>query len=277
METDSDVEKYGLDIKSLLWRSPDRDLQASRGSRYRDTDSGAVGQQHGPAEGRQGRNIAGTSHRVYAALCSRALAGRYDSVDLEGQAGMTRTILGFGRRVRRALKRVGSIEFGARGENVEVENGFRGYGLENIQLGSDIYLGYECTLFGYGGIKIGDGSILGHRVEIQTRNHNYDSDDLLAIPYDSRYIHKPVTIGRFVWVGSNVLIVPGVKIGDGAVIAMGSVVTRDVPERAVVGGNPASIIRYRDRARYEELADSGMVYMRLSRGRGRSPMPGYFA
>lgn len=176
------------------------------------------------------------------------------------------------KRTTRMVNRVASIlhrgrppQFKERGRNVEIEDGFRGYGLENVRLGSDIYLGYECTLFGFGGIAIGDGSIVGHRVEIQTRNHNFDSPDLAALPYDSRYIHKPVTIGRFVWVGSNVLIVPGVTIGDGAVVAMGSVVTRDVAEYAVVGGNPATVIRHRDMARYLELSHADMGHMLLSR------------
>lgn len=171
------------------------------------------------------------------------------------------------------LRRRNPLQFAERGSNVEIERHFRGYGLENVRLGSDIYLGYECTLFGFGGITIGDGSIIGHRVEIQTRNHDFDSSDLAALPYDSRYVHKPVTIGRFVWVGSNVLIVPGVTIGDGAVVAMGSVVTRDVPKYAVVGGNPAAVIRHRNMARYLELESGDMGYMRLSRGRGNSNAP----
>lgn len=154
------------------------------------------------------------------------------------------------------------------GDNVEIERGFRGHALENVRIGNDIYLGYECTLFGFGGITIGDGSILGHRVEIQTRNHHFDGEDLATLPYDSTYVHRPVTIGRYVWVGSNVLIVPGVTIGDGAVVAMGAVVTRDVPPNAIVGGNPAAIIRHRNAARFEELDRAQRGYMKMSRRRG---------
>ena len=56
-------------------------------------------------------------------------------------------------------------------------------------------------------------------------------------------VYKPVTIGNHVWIGCRCLILKGVTIGDGAVVAAGSVVTRDVPGGALVGGNPAKIIK----------------------------------
>jgi acetyltransferase-like isoleucine patch superfamily enzyme len=80
---------------------------------------------------------------------------------------------------------------------------------------------------------------------------NYESEK--AIPYDDTNILKPVVIEDFVWFGSNVTIVPGVTIGEGAVVGAGAVVTRDVPKHAVVGGNPAQVIKYRDALRFERL------------------------
>lgn len=62
-------------------------------------------------------------------------------------------------------------------------------------------------------------------MEIITRNHNYDSHDLKFIPYDTLYINKPVVIKENVWIGSHVYILPGITIGEGAVIGMGSVLT----------------------------------------------------
>ena len=115
---------------------------------------------------------------------------------------------------------------------------------------------------GHGGLKIGNGSIIAHNVEIQTRNHNFDGINLVSIPYDKVYVLKPVVIGENVWVGSHAKVIPGVSIGEGSVVGMGAVVTKDVPPFAVVGGNPAKVIKYRDKEKYYELKDKGMIYMK---------------
>lgn len=141
------------------------------------------------------------------------------------------------------------VSFKNIGNNVVVASGNSFHQTDKIEIGDDVYIGFEGLFFGYGGIKIGSGTIIAHRVEIMTRNHNYDSEDLQSIPYDKRYILKPVIIEENVWIGSNVRIVPGVTIGEGAVVAMGAVVTKDVPPFSVVGGNPAKIIKYRNNER----------------------------
>lgn len=121
----------------------------------------------------------------------------------------------------------------------------------------------DCKLFGEGGgISIGTGSILSHQVQIFSRNHLYDSIDLKYIPYDNRFISKKVTIGKYVWIGANAIILPGVNIGDGAVIGAGSVVTKDVPKYAIVGGNPAKIIKYRNEDVFNELLNDDMGYLK---------------
>lgn len=155
------------------------------------------------------------------------------------------------------------IAFKEIGENTHIMGGCKIVEPENISLGSHVYIGPRNTLFGFGGITIADGTILVHDVEIMTRNHNYDSEDLQSIPYDKVYIHKPVTIEENVWIGSHVLIVPGVTIGEGAVIGMGAVITKDVPKGAVMGGNPAKVIKYRDMDRYEKLKQEGKLYLKM--------------
>ena len=105
----------------------------------------------------------------------------------------------------------------------------------------------ECS----GGIQIGEYFHTGKGLTIFTTNHNYNSK--ISIPYDEISIVKPVVIKNYVWLGSNVTIVPGVTIGEGAVVGAGAVVSKDVPDFAIVAGNPAKIIKYRDIKLFNEL------------------------
>lgn len=133
----------------------------------------------------------------------------------------------------------------------------------NIEIGEYCHIQFGCRLFAEGGlIHIGRGTILAHGVEVFTRNHNYDSQDLKYIPYDERFVEKPVFIGEYVWIGANVIILPGVTIEDGAVIGAGSVVTKDIPTCAVVGGNPAKILKYRDIAVFNKLKVQDCGYIK---------------
>jgi len=105
----------------------------------------------------------------------------------------------------------------------------------------------ECS----GGVFIGKYFHTGRGLTIFSLNHNYKNAE--AIPYDNVIISKSVTIKDFVWCGANVTIVPGVTIGEGAIIASGCVVTKDVPDYAIVGGNPHKILDYRDIDSFLEL------------------------
>lgn len=109
----------------------------------------------------------------------------------------------------------------------------------------------ECS----GGVFIGRHFHPGRGLTIFSTNHNYRSDRM--IPYDEVDLPGPVVIGDCVWAGANVSIVPGVTIGEGAVLAMGAVVTCDVPAGAVVGGNPARIIGQRNMETYKQLKAEG--------------------
>ena len=137
--------------------------------------------------------------------------------------------------------------------------------LENpakISIADHVHIQRDCQLYGSGGgISIGEGTIFAHGVQIFARNHLYDAPDLKYIPYDERFIEKSVKIGRFIWIGANSIILPGVKIGDGAVIAAGSVVVKDVPDYAVVGGNPAKILKFRNKKLFLNLLfkDKGYI------------------
>lgn len=109
----------------------------------------------------------------------------------------------------------------------------------------------ECS----GGVSIGRYFHTGRGLTIFSTNHNYNST--VSIPYDTVEIVKPVIIKDFVWCGSNVTIVPGVTIGEGVVIGAGTVVTKDVPDYAVIGGNPHKIIKYRDIETFKHLKENG--------------------
>jgi len=129
---------------------------------------------------------------------------------------------------------------------------------KNIAIGKYCRIGRECHLDGEGGISIGPGTILAPRVVLLTSTHNYRQDTLL--PYDPEDHKKPIHIGKGCWIGWGAFIVPGVTIGDGAVIAMGAVVTRDVEKGAIVGGNPAKVIRRRDNPSFIDTAISNEQY-----------------
>jgi len=126
-----------------------------------------------------------------------------------------------------------------------------------MEIGDNSYIGPRCFFRCNGGLHIGEGVYFGPQVTIMTSNHNYDTGRTL--PYDHENIPRPVTIGDYVWVGASVCIVPGVTIGEGAIIAMGAVVAKDVPPLALVGGNPAKVIKYRDREHYELLKAQGKI------------------
>ncbi len=84
-------------------------------------------------------------------------------------------------------------------------------------------------------ISIGNNSIIGENVLIR------DSDNHTII--GNKNISKPIKIGKHVWIGMGAIVLKGVTIGDGAIVGAGAVVTKDVPEKCIVAGNPARVIR----------------------------------
>lgn len=125
----------------------------------------------------------------------------------------------------------------------------------NIYVGNYVSLGPDTYLFAtkQSKIEIKDGTIIGPRCKVYTRNHNYDSNDLEAIPYDHVQLCADVTINEAVWIGESVIILPGVTIGKGAVIGAGCVVSKDIPDYAVAVGNPAKVVKYRNAAKFDQL------------------------
>lgn len=148
------------------------------------------------------------------------------------------------------------------GENVYICKGTYFSGNKNLTVGNHVWIGRNGKFACEGGVTINDGVIISHNVEIWTSNHYFQGADLQSIPYDKRFIYKPVVVDENVWIGSRVIITPGVTIGEGAIIGAGAVVSKDVPPCAIVGGNPAKVIRYRDTEQYFKLKEDGKLYLK---------------
>ena len=110
----------------------------------------------------------------------------------------------------------------------------------------------------FGGVRIGDYFHSGENCKIMLGSHDYDYGE--AIPYGSSYVKRYVEIGDFVWLGSDVTISGNVKIGEGAIVAIGSVVVKDVPPYAIVGGNPAKVIKYRNIDHFLKLKEASKFH-----------------
>lgn len=108
---------------------------------------------------------------------------------------------------------------------------------DNVGIGSNSYLG--C----WGGVKIGKNTIIGERFTVHSDKHNFDDADVLIRHQGVEKL--PVEIGENCWIGSNVIVLGGVRIGKGCVIGAGTIVTKSVPDNSLAVGNPARIIKVR--------------------------------
>ncbi len=115
------------------------------------------------------------------------------------------------------------------------------YGKKNVSIGNNCAINAYVHIWGNGGVAIGDNVMIASHVVISSLSHDYASNSMRFSPL----IAKNITIADDVWIGSSSIILPGITIGNGAVIGAGSVVTKDVAEMAIVAGNPARLIKYR--------------------------------
>lgn len=106
-----------------------------------------------------------------------------------------------------------------------------------VRFGDDCFLNFGCTLLALGGITIGDGAFIGPHCVLATEFHPE------APATRHTLLTKPIVIGRNAWLGANVTVLAGVTIGENAIVAAGSVVTKDVPANMVVAGTPAKVVR----------------------------------
>jgi len=128
----------------------------------------------------------------------------------------------------------------ALGPGTFVSNRVKIAGASRIWIGEHVHIGNRTFLNAMADITIGDHATIGYECIVMTSMRNYDNRDVPVRQQGSRVY--PVNIGRDAWLGARVVVMPGVTIGDGAVVATGAVVTKDVPRFAIVGGVPAKTI-----------------------------------
>ena len=160
-----------------------------------------------------------------------------------------KTLLNFLRKVKRQLGKkyhtkqaIKNISYFGTLPNINYKSSFNG----------NTYLGNNChfngmQISGGGRVTIGDNFHSGSSCMMIAQNHNITGG---ALPYDNTYILKDIEIGDNVWLGNRVIILGGVKIGEGAIIQAGSVVVSDIP---IAGGHPAVVFSHRDSEHYFRL------------------------
>lgn len=135
--------------------------------------------------------------------------------------------------------------FGRNLDNVRILTPFICDFGNRVTFGKNVFINHSAILSASGGIVFEDGVMLAPGVRIATINHDLNERH-------SIYTYGKVTLKKNAWIGMNVTICPGVTIGQYAVVGAGAVVTKDVPDYAVVGGVPAKVIRYQDPAEQKE-------------------------
>jgi maltose O-acetyltransferase len=140
-----------------------------------------------------------------------------------------------GKKRTRLLKEL----LGSTGENVYMEPNIRfDYGY-NTHVGENFFANFDCTILDVCEVRFGHNCMLAPGVQIYTATHPLNPTERNS----GKEYAKPISFGNNVWIGGSAVINPGITVGDNVVIASGAVVTKDVPDNVVVGGNPARIIK----------------------------------
>lgn len=109
----------------------------------------------------------------------------------------------------------------------------------NIHLGKNVFINFNCCILDVCSVTIGDNCMIAPNVQIYTATHPLEHQ----LRNSGKEFAKPISIGKNVWIGGGAVICPGINIGNGAVIAAGAVVTKNVTDNVLVGGNPARVIK----------------------------------
>lgn len=140
------------------------------------------------------------------------------------------------------------------GKGVRILKFSRITGLENIEISDNVIIADNAFIRGEGGLSIGPNCHFSRNVVVYTHNHNYEGT---VLPYDNTFRYRKVIIEKNVWVGMNVIILPGAHIKEGAIIGAGAVVAGVVEPLSIVGASLGKTIKYRDKKHYEQLDKAG--------------------
>lgn len=136
-----------------------------------------------------------------------------------------------------------SLFLGSCGSNVFILRSCNLMNPSKIHLGNYVSINHHTSLGGHGNLNIGNYVLIGPNCNILTANHSFSRYDVPIMHQGITF--KDITIEDDVWIGASVVVLPGVTIGRGAIIASNAVVSKDVPSFAIVGGVPAKILKYR--------------------------------
>lgn len=128
------------------------------------------------------------------------------------------------------------------GKNSTVSAPLSGVSFDNVKIGENVFINSNCLMMARGGINIEDNVMLAANVQLISNNHDEYNRQVL--------ICKEITIKEGVWIGAGASIMPGVTIGKHAIVGAGAIVTKDVPDYAVVVGIPAHVIKTLDENKF---------------------------
>lgn len=125
--------------------------------------------------------------------------------------------------------------------------------MERLEIGNYVLFNRNVTLMGKGELIIGDHCAIGSHVLMLTAIHNYK--DPKWLPFDDGWRKAKTTIGDYVWIGNHAIIMPGINIGEGAIVGAGAVVASDVPPLGIVVGNPAFLVKERKKEDFDKAKE----------------------
>lgn len=128
------------------------------------------------------------------------------------------------------------------GENSTIATPLTGISFNNVKIGNNVVINSNCLMMARGGITLEDDAMLAANVQLLSNNHDeYDRQVLLC---------NEITIKKGVWIGAGATILPGVTVGEYAIVGAGAIVTKDVPDYAVVVGSPARVVKTLDKDKF---------------------------
>lgn len=125
------------------------------------------------------------------------------------------------------------------GKNVWIEPDFRCEFGKNITIEDDVYINFGCVILDCAEVTIGSHTLLGPNIGLYAANHSIDATERI----NGGCYGKPIHIGKNVWLGGDVKVLPGVSIGDNTIIGTGSIVMKNIPTNVIAVGNPCKVIR----------------------------------